>query len=118
MPAKRRPRGSGVHPQARSGPVPALPAPRTARQVEEHFSRLKGESMKAYRARAEAELEKVTLGLAAGTDRPLQVEPSKSLRRASWLLYVARSRRAPTRPMSLGFGTISSLLLGARRLRI
>lgn len=41
--------------------------PGQQRQVEEHFSRLKGESMKAYRARAEAELEKVTLGLAAGT---------------------------------------------------
>jgi integrase len=67
MAAKRRSRGSGSIRRRDRALYLRYRPPGQQRQVEEHFSRLEGESMKTYRARAEAELEKVTLGLAAGT---------------------------------------------------
>ncbi len=68
MTAKRRSRGSGSIRRRDRALYLRYRPPGQQRQVEEHFPRLvEGESMRAYRARAEAELQQFTLGMAAGT---------------------------------------------------
>ena len=67
MTKNRRPRGSGsIRKKDRALYLRYRP-PGAKRQVEQHFPRLPNEGMKDYRERAEAELSKITLGLAAGT---------------------------------------------------
>ena len=67
MAKKRRPRGSGsIRKRGQSLYLRYRP-PGQARQVEQPFPRLASESMKNYRTRAEGELARITLALAAGT---------------------------------------------------
>lgn len=67
MTSKRRPRGSGsVRRRGRALYLRYRP-PGSRRQVEQHFPRLPKEGMKVYRERAEEELKRITIGLAAGT---------------------------------------------------
>ena len=67
MAAKRRQRGSGsIRKRGRALYLRYRP-PGQQRQTEQHFPRLPDEGMKDYRARAEEELTKITLGLAAGS---------------------------------------------------
>jgi hypothetical protein len=65
--ASRRQRGSGSIRKLGKALYLRYRPPGQARQVETAFPRLAGETMPAYRKRAEAELANITLGLAAGT---------------------------------------------------
>jgi integrase len=66
MAKARRPRGSGSIRRRDRALYLRYRPPGAKRQVEQHFPRLPNEGMKDYRDRAEAELSKITLGLAAG----------------------------------------------------
>ena len=65
--AKRRQRGSGSVRRRGQRLYLRYRPPMQDRQVEQPFPRRNGESMKDYRARADAELARITHGLAVGT---------------------------------------------------
>jgi hypothetical protein len=67
MAKKKRPRGSGSIRKRGQTLYLRYRPPGQARQIEQPLPRGPGESMKDYRVRAEGELAKITLALAAGT---------------------------------------------------
>ena len=98
--ANRRQRGSGSIRKLGKALYLRYRPPGHARQVETAFPRLAGETMPDYRKRAEAELAKITLGLAAGT----RSAPTPALL-MSWPNpfsppYAPLSKPGPTRGMN------------------